>query len=394
MMPSDSSYIPQAQPAPAAVRTRRTSIGLPACASTSDRRFPLTPEGAAILVERGFDVRIQSGAAADIHYPDSKYLKAGASVVSRQEALSADIVIHLAPLGAADIRMMRRGAMLLSILHAEQLTAENVRELLNRNIIAVAIDLMRDREGHTPFYDILMEVDGRASMTLAASMFASKQGKGILLGGVAGVNPCEVTILGSGIAAIAAAGSALGLGAKVNIFDSDVYRIRAASRLLGQGVSISSPHPQVLEKALRTADAVIATPQSRGPIIGADLVEVMKKGVVVMDIDYDTVHTFPSLPAVDISTADHAAPTDADGRRICYINLGNAVPRTAAMALTDTLLCLMDEIMSCEGAANTVKLLPGLQCAVYTFLGKPVNRRVADIVKMRPIDISLLLNCS
>ena len=150
----------------------------------------------------------------------------------------------------------------------------------------------------------------------------------------------------------------------------------------------------MLEKALRTADAVIATPQSRGPVIGADLVEVMKKGVVVMDIDYDTVHTFPSLPAVDISTADHAAPTDADGRRICYINLGNAVPRTAAMALTDTLLCLMDEIMSCEGAANTVKLLPGLQCAVYTFLGKPVNRRVADIVKMRPIDISLLLNCS
>ncbi len=393
MTNNDHSCITMPQQAATATRQRRISLGLPKCASTSDRRFPLTPEGVDILVRKGFDVRIQSGAAAAIHYSDAQYSKCGACVVSRQEALESDIVIHLAPLGAADIKQMRRGAMLLSILHPEQLVDYNVRALLDRRIISVAIDHIRDKRGNTPFYDILMEVDGRASLALASSMLASADfGKGILLGGVAGVNPCEVTILGSGIAARAAASSALGLGAIVNMFDNDVYRIRESARMLGPGITASAFHPRVLEKALRGADVVVATPQDAPVAIDSDMIGIMKSGVIIMDINYDTAPSFPSLRAVDISTVSHSHT--APKERQCYINLGNAVPRTAAMALTNTFLCLMHEIISCEGVTDTVKLLPGIQCAVYTFLGKPVNRQVAEIVKMRPMDINLLLNCS
>lgn len=387
------SCITMPRPASTSARQRRISLGLPACIPASDRRFPLTPEGVDILVKKGFDVRIQSGAATAIHYSDSQYLKYGACVVSRQEALESDIVVHLAPLEASDIMQMRRGAMLLSILHQERLVDYNVRALLDRRIISVAIDLIRDKRGNTPFYDILMEVDGRASIALASSMLASSDfGKGILLGGVAGVNPCEVTILGSGIAAKAAASSALGLGAMVNMFDNDVYSIRESARMLGPGVTASAMHPRVLEKALRGADVVVATPQDDHAVIGTDLIGVMKSGAIIMDINYDAAPSFPSLRAVDISTASRYST--APKERQCYINLGNAVPRTAAMALTNTLLSLMHEIISCEGVTDTVKLLPGIQGAVYTFLGKPVNRRIADIVKMRPMDINLLLNCS
>lgn len=387
------SCITMPQPVSVAARQRRISLGLPACLSASDRRFPLTPEGVDILVRKGFDVRIQSGAATAIHYSDSQYLKCGADVVSRKEALESDIVIHLAPLEAPDIMQMRRGAMLLSILHPERLVDYNVRALLDRRIISVAIDQIRDKRGNMPFYDILMEVDGRASLALASSMLASADfGKGILLGGVAGVNPCEVTILGSGIAARAAASSAFGLGAIVNMFDNDVYRIRESARMLGPGVTASALHPRVLEKALRGADVVVATPQDDPAVIGADLIGVMKSGAIIMDIDYDAAPSFPSLRAVDISTV--IGCRTVPNERQCYINLGNAVPRTAAMALTNTFLSLMHEIISCEGVTDTVKLLPGIQGAVYTFLGKPVNRRVADTVKMRPMDINLLLNCS
>ncbi len=393
MLTTDSSCITMPQPATTSTRQRRLSLGLPGCSNASDLRFPLTPEGADILVQKGFEVRIESGAAAAIHYSDARYMKYGANVVTRKEALEADIVIHLAPLEVSDIKMMRRGAMLLTILHPERLTAANIKALLDRRIIAVAIDHIQDGKGNTPFYDILMEVDGRASMALASSMLASPDfGKGILLGGIAGVNPCEVTILGSGIAARAAASSALGLGAIVNMFDNDVYRIRESARMLGPGVVVSSMHPRVLEKALRGADVVVATPQNDHCAIGTELLNVMKSGAIIMDLNHDESPAFPSLPAVDISTLTQ--PHTAPSGRQCYINLGNAVPRTAAMALTNTFLSLMHEIISCEGVADTVKLLPGIQSAVYTFLGKPVNRQVADIVKMRPIDINLLLNCS
>ena len=394
-MTTDDHHLCTAQPRPAqtATRKKRITLGLPACSSTSDRRFPLTPEGVDILVRQGFDIRIQSGAADSIHYSDANYARYGAEVTSRQEALQSDIVIHMAPLGASDIKMMRRGAMLLSILHPEQLVDYNVRALLDRRIISVAIDLIRDRQGNTPFYDIMMEVDGRASMAIASTMLASPEhGKGILLGGVAGVNPCEVTILGSGIAARAAAASAIGMGAIVNMFDNDIYRIRESSRLLGPGITVSTMHPRILEKALRGADVVVATAQHGAPQIGADLASVMKSGAIVMDLNYDESPSFPSLRAVDISTSGQIPPGKSG--RCCYINLGNAVPRTAAMALTNTFLSLMHEIISCDGVTDTVKLLPGIQGAVFTFLGKPVNRRVADIVKMRPMDINLLLNCS
>jgi len=113
-----------------------------------------------------------------------------------------------------------------------------------------------------------------------------------------------------------------------------------------------------------------------------------------MDLDYDCGAAFPSLPAVDISTLSTSNAALASGGRICYTCPGNAVPRTAAMALSNTFLSLMNDILSCEGVTNVVRMLPGMQRAVYTFLGKPVNRRISAIVNMRSVDIALLLNCS
>ncbi len=115
---------------------------------------------------------------------------------------------------------------------------------MKRNIVALAIDLIGDPEGHTPFADILNEIDGRAAIAIASSMLASPaHGKGILLGGVAGIIPCEVLILGAGIAGRAAAASALGLGASVRMLDNDVYRLRRAAELPGCCVATSVMHP-------------------------------------------------------------------------------------------------------------------------------------------------------
>jgi alanine dehydrogenase len=373
---------------------KRFSIGLPACSSPSERRFPLTPEGVKQLVDKGYSVMIEPEAAATIHYCDNAYSRYGARIADRATCLGADIVIHLAPLSWTDVAKMRRGAMLLTLLHLDKLSAETIDAMRLRGIVGVAVDLIRDDRGQLPFADILAEIDGRASIALASSMLAdANQGKGILLGGVAGVVPCEVTIIGSNIAAIAAARSASGLGAIVRIFDNDAYSLRAAARDLGPQIIGSALHEKVLQSALRSADIIVATTTPTELSFGADVASTLKKGVVVFDLSQAPGRLFPSLQTVDLASAESVGAATEQSRR-CYINAGSAVPRTAAMALSNTFNTMLDNIVVCEGLTNALKLTDGLRYAVFTFLGKITNSEVARIAGCRPTDINLFLQLS
>ncbi len=385
------------QPLEVTTVKRKVSIGLPRAASERERRFPLTPEGAAMLCERGFDLRLESGAAEVIHFGDDAYRRAGVRIVDRREAMTADIVLHLPAISRADAEMLRHGGVLISLLHADHQDPAALRILLRRHIIAIALDLVADDAGHLPFADILSEVDGRAAMAIASSLLAdSVHGKGILLGGVAGIVPCEVTIIGSDIAARAAARSALGLGATVRMFDNDVYRLREAMRELGeQRVIGSALHPRVVASALRSADVVIATP-TRYPIeIGVDVVAEMKRGVIAFDLaNGGTSRLFPSLRCVDLARATAAECNPAEQARTCYVNAGSAVPRTAAMALSTTLLTLFDDILVRDGLSNALRFNKGLSRAAYTFLGKVVNADIARVLSVPGFDINLFLQFS
>lgn len=378
-----------------ATQARTISIGLPASESPAERRFAITPEGAGALVERGFRICMQAGAADCIHYADAAYARQGVEVTDRAGAMACDIVLHLPALSVADARLLRRGAMVLTLLHPGQQDAAALRVMLSKHVIAVALDLVRNDAGRRPFADILHEIDGRAAIAIASSLLADGvHGKGILLGGVPGVVPCEVTIVGSDIAARAAASSALGLGAMVRMFDDDVYSLRQAQQELGGGVVASSLHTRVVASALHTADIVVVTRTRRPFVVDDPDAMGMKRGVICFDISRGDTPAFPGLPQVDLAMA---SPSDTDPRnplRLCYINAGNAVARSAAMALSDTLLTLLADIITCDGASNALKLKPGLRGAAYTFLGKPVNERIAAILGMRTVDINIFLQFS
>lgn len=411
------SPTPLEAPVETATAHRCAAIGLPRCMNAAEKRFPLTPEAVAAITRRGFTVLMEAGAAVSIHYPDEAYVRAGARIVPRRDTLQADIVIHLAPLDVADIRMLRRGALLLSLANFQRCNAsEVVAELLHRRVINIAIDLIRDDHGNRPFGDILAELNGRSALTLAAAMLADPvNGKGILLGGIAGVIPCEVTIIGSCLAACAAARSALGLGATVRLFDDDVYRLRTALRQLGGGVIGSSIHPHALENALRAADILVLTGQG-GPLpLEGNADGILKAKALIFDLSERPATAFPGLVPVDLGQFgyDESVRTTAyslinrhiDGhdapqqvlsplRRPCFVNSGSAVPRTTAMALSDTFITLLSNIGAGESAGAMLPLTPGLQEATLTFMGKAVNREVADIAGVRHTDISLLLSLS
>lgn len=387
---TESNELPtvEARPARGGALRRRMSIGFPA-ASGGERRFPLTPEAAEALVGQGYEILVEAGAGAPIRYADAAYASAGATVAPRAEALRADMVASLAPLGAADVRAMRRGAMLLTLLRSVAGDPAVAGELLRRNVVAIALDRVGDDASHAPFADVLSEVDGRAAIVLAAALLAApERGRGMLLGGVAGVNPCEVLIVGAGIAGRAAAASALGLGAAVRVVDDDVYRLRRVAEATAGAALTATLRQRVVEHALTAADVVVAAPMRKPFALSAEQVALMKRGVIVVDLRGDDP-LCPSLPAVDAGAAALAMPAG----RVCVAGVGNVAARTAAMALSDALLTLLRDMTGCDGAVNIVRMLPGVQRAVLTFLGKPVNQRVAAAVGMRPIDISLLLGC-
>lgn len=373
------------------------SIGLPSNSNEGERRFPLTPEAVAILVDKGMRVVMQTGAADPIHYTDSDYMRAGAEVAGRSEALRCDIVASLPALSVSDIHGMRKGAMLFTLYGSYAGNADTLRALTDQSVIALALDMVKCDDGHMPFADILQEIDGRASIAVASALQSDPvSGKGILMGGIAGIVPCEITILGSGISACSAARSAVGLGAMVRMFDNDVYRLRSAMQHLGASVIGSAMHPHVLEGAFRSADVIIATPMRHPVTVGTDLVSVMKRRVIVIDVTGGGGKVFPSLPTVDLGLV--SSIDDSAGRK-CLFNVSGRVPRTAAMAVSNALIAMFDDILSGTGSgtdsgADIVRMLPGIQAAVFAFLGKIVNAQMASSVGMRCADLSLYMSLS
>lgn len=388
---------PDIQPQEVATQQSRRlfSIGLPMSEDLSETIFPLTPEAAGILVERGYRIRLQRGAAHVIHYSDNAYSRVGVEIVEANEALACDVVILMSQPSVAQISAMRRGAMLLTMMNLHELSQPVAQALLKRNILSISLDLITLANGRRPMADAMNEIEGRAALTQAAAILANPvTNKGILLGGVAGTIACEVMIVGSGLAARAAARSAMGLGAIVRMLDSDIYSLREASDGLGGCLITSAMHPRQVESGLHSADVLIVTPTRSGVVFDADAVAGMKRGVLIFDLTHTLGKTFPSLPVVETSVAQPVDPDSLNPQRQCLVRPSRTVGRTASMALSNELLSTLDAMLDCEGVANALKLLPSLQRATLTFMGKPVNKHIAQLCGCRTFDINIALTLS
>ena len=372
--------VPLEEPLCTSTAAHIATVGLPATRGNDAGSFPLTPEGAARLIARGFAVTMESGAADCIHYTDADYAACGVEIGGRAKALGCDIVVYLPTPTASDAALLKAGALLFTNMNLDNSAVPALRALLQRHAICIRLDNIADHRGRRPFADILSEVGGCAAITAAAAMLAdSVGGKGILMGGVAGIVPCEVLVTGSSIAAIAAARTALGLGATVRMFDNDTYSLRHASGQLGHGVAGSTFHPRVFENALRSADIIVATATDHAPAIDADLTGGK---------------TFTALQAVPLNYNWQSMPRQPQ-QRLCITDCAMAVPRTVAMAMSNAFAALFDDIAVCDGAiTNALRLNCCLRTGALTFLGKCVNARAAALLGVRTVDINLFLQFS
>lgn len=370
-------YIVMEQPVLTDSSRRAVTLGLP----KGGGRFPLTPEGAMQLTEEGVRVMMESGASQPIHYADLSYQRAGVQITPRSELLAADIVASLEVPSPADVAYMRRGSLLLTLGSSLSHRPQSALALLQRGVNVIAVEAIDDGD-HRIVADILHEIDGCASMALASAILADPiNGKGILLGGVTGIVPCEVCILGSGMGAIAAAHNALGMGATVRMFDNDLYSLRKASRVLDHKPIASSMHPRVLRSALATADVVVITPTD-SQIVGLD--ETMLKSMaLVFDLTSHPGTAFPTLPLIDLGCQE----LPGGRRRVSFYNVGCRVARTAAMALSNALVANFRYITECRGSLAQMPL--PLRNALCLYWGKCVNHSLASELGVSLYDLNL-----
>ncbi|TDC95451.1 alanine dehydrogenase [Saccharopolyspora aridisoli] len=316
-------------------------VGVPREIKNREFRVALTPSGVAELTNAGHDVVVEESAGVGSHMPDADYIAAGAKIATTAQEVwdSADLVLKVKEPVAAEYDRMREGQTLFTYLHLAA-SRECTEALLRRKITSIAYETVTAPDGTLPLLAPMSEVAGRlAAQVGAEAMRAGNGGRGMLLGGVPGVPPAHVVVIGGGVSGAAAAEIALGMRAQVTVLDRSLPRLRELDRAFGGRVRTVASNALEVERAVLDADVVIGAVLVAGAkaptLVSNDLVSRMKPGSVLVDIAIDQGGCF-----ADSRPTTHDSPTYPvhDSVFYCVANMPGAVPNTSTLALTNATL--------------------------------------------------------
>lgn len=329
-------------------------------ADTEETRLFLTPEAVGMLTSSGMRVMVEEGAGIDISFSDDTYAEYGATIVDRSTALNNNIVLSFAPLNLKDIMAMPKNSKLLCMMGSALFEHDIINALLERHITVGCFDNMLSHNDEPVFANIIDEIDGRAAIMYAQDHLSFLGGgKGVLLAGVAGINPCEVLLIGEGNDICAAASAALDSGADVPLLNNDISALQAARQFCGKNLSTLAIHPRVLFNKIKSADVIILGSTTRPFEMPKKLTMAMKDSAYVLNLQ-------ESHPSV-------------------------SVPRTVAMALSNVLVNFFGE-MALKGSFDAMlATTEGMQRGILTYRGKLTDKLVASCLLMPSVDINVLL---
>jgi alanine dehydrogenase len=386
------------QPQEAMLQTKNKKnslfIGIPKETSFQENRIPLTPLSVAVLIHNDHEVVIESGAGAAANFSDRDYSEQGARIVyDKKEVYQADIIIKIAPPTAEEIELMKPGQILLSALQMSTLKVEYLQALMAKKITALSFEYLRDEGGVLSVVRAMSEIVGATSVLIAAEYLSNVfDGKGLMLGGITGVPPTEIVILGAGTVGEYAARTALALGAEVKVFDSSIYRLRRLQNNVGSRVFTSVLQPIVLEKAICTCDVAIGAIRAshgRSPcLVTEETVSKMKPNSVIIDVSIDQGGCFETS-----NVTNHTEPVfrKYDVIHYCVPNIASRVARTATYALTNIFTPILLDIGEMGGIMNVVWDKPGVRNSVYLYQGQLTNQDLAEKFKIPHKDLDLLI---
>mgnify|MGYP001355458637 FL=1 len=389
-------YIPQELLKELSKVNNRLLIGIPCERVEDERRLALTPEAVDMLTDRGHHVLVETGAGLGINYSDNHYSEAGAEIVATPaEVYQADVILKILPPLAAEVAMMKQRATLFSTVQFNVFSQEAFELMMAKRVTAIAYELLADETQCCPVLNVISEIEGTASISIASELLSNTQGgKGILLGGIPGVSPTEVVIIGAGNAGTVAARAAMALGASVKVFDDDINKLRTIQQVLGQGLFTSTFHPNVLQNAFRSADVVIGAMRyinSRHRyIIAEDMIRTMKRGALVIDLRINQGGCFETTCC--LCPSDPAIFEQYGVLHYCKQNISNYVARTTSMALSNIFVPMLFQLGNAGAVQGMVKSDPGFKSGVYMYCGKPVNNYVSNRFGLSSNNIDLYLS--
>lgn len=385
---------PQEQALAVGTKGRSLYIGIPKETTFQEHRVPLTPASVAVLVGRGNEVVIQRGAGHAVQFQDSDYTEAGAMLADGpEEVFKADLILKVAPPGLKEIEMLRPKQILISALQMTVQPKDTLRRMMDKKVTAVAWDFIKDREGIYPIIRAMGEIAGSTSVQIAAEHLSTdKGGQGLMLGGISGVIPAEVVIIGAGTVGEFATRAAMGLGASVKVFDKSIYRLRRLQSDLAQRIWTSVIQPDQLKQALQQADVAIGAlrpEHGRAPmVVTEDMVREMKNGSVIVDVSIDRGGCFETSHPTDLS--------DPVFKKFgvvhyCVPNIASRVPRTASYALTNIFTPLLLGMGDVGGFEELIKRDLGLRHGVYLYNGALTSEVLSEAFKLPYKDLDILL---
>ena len=369
-------------------------IGIPREVSFQENRIALTPLSVALLVNNGHEVILESNAGKAANFLDKDYSEQGARIVyDTRSVYEADILIKIAPPTSEEIELMKPNQTLISALQISTLKPEYIQALQRKRITAVCFEDLLDEGGTLTVVRAMSEIVGATSILIAAEYLSNVfEGKGLMLGGITGVPPTEIVILGAGTVGEYAARTAISLGAQVKVFDPSIYKLRRLQNNIGSRVFTSVVQPIVLEKAITTCDVAIGAMRAetgRSPcIVSEATVSKMKPNSVIIDVSIDQGGCFETS---EVTNHTHPVFRKYDVIHYCVPNIASRVARTATYALTNIFAPILLDIGEHGGLQNVIWQNTGVRNAVYIYQGHLTNKHIGDRFNMPCKDLDLLI---
>ena len=375
-------------------RAKSLLIGIPKEVAFQENRIGLIPDAVGVLVANGHEVMVESGAGDGSRYSDHDYAEAGARIVfEKEEVYKCPILVKTAPPVEADLPYLQMHQIIISPLHLSALKKELVEKLMAKKITALAIENIKDENQNYPILRSMGEIAGSAVMLIAGQYLSNfNQGKGVLLGGISGVPPTKVVIIGADIIGEFATRNALALGASVKVFDNNVSRLQRLQNNLGQRVWTSVLEPKILAKQLKTCEVAVGALRNeigRAPIVVTEeMVAAMRPGSIIIDVAIDRGGCFETS-----ELTNHENPIITKHNVIHYgvPNIPSGFARTASQAISNVLMPLLIQVGDMGGLEEIIWQQVHLREGIYLYKGALTDFYISEKFQLKFTDLNLLI---
>lgn len=388
------TYMPLEEKLDVRRKNARLFIGIPRESSFQENRIALTPEAVSVLVANGHRVAVEHSAGEGAHYYDTDFSEAGAQIIfDKKEIYQAEIIVKSAPVSDEEVELLRPGHITISPIHLSTMKASRIKAMMEKRVTSLCFENLKDEAGSYPIVRSMSEIAGSAVMLIAGQYLANiNKGKGVLLGGISGVPPTKVVIIGAGVVGEFAARTAIALGSSVKIFDNNIYKLKRLQNNIGVRLYTSVLDPRTLGDQLRNADIAVGALSSRSGrtpvVVTEEMVSQMKAGSVIVDVSIDRGGCFETS---EVTTHENPVFKKYDVLHYCVPNIPSGFARTASQAISNVLMPLLIDAANDGGFENLVWKRQGVRQGIYLYKGALTNFHLSERFHLKYTDLELLL---